>query len=87
MACGNHALQRQHQRAAGGDVIHHGQPRPRRQRGGNIRHDGIGVRIGKWHLRFHDTCAGALAHMAHRVAHRAVAVGQDDDLVTRLKTQ
>ena len=66
-------------------MIHHGQPRAWRQHPSNVRYNGIGVRIGKWHLGFHDACASALAHMAHGVANRAVDMAENEDFVARLE--
>ena len=68
------ALQRQHQRAARGDVVDHGKLRAWRQRRCDVGDDRIGVGMRERHRGFHHACADPLAQVADGVAHRAVAV-------------
>ena len=80
-------VQRQHQRAAGGDVINHRDARTPGQCRGNGGNDRRGVGAGKRNHRLGHPRAGALGHEPHRVAHRAVAVAEHQHLVVRRQTQ
>jgi hypothetical protein len=80
-------LQRQHQRAARGDVVHHNELRPWRQRRCDVGDDHIGVGMWERHVCFHDARTGAFTQVADSVAHRAVAVAEYHDLIVRRETE
>ena len=80
-------LQRQHQRAGRGDVVEHDEPRLRSQLRRHRFDDRVGTRSREGKQRLDHRSTGAPGHMAHRVAHRAVAVVEHQDLVAGPKAQ
>ena len=81
------ARNRQHQRARRGDVVEHRQPRPRRQSGGNCVQHALFGGSGERQFRLNHPRAGPPDYVAHRVAHGAIDMGEDQHLVTRLQRQ
>jgi hypothetical protein len=80
-------LQRQHQRAARGDVIDHGEPCAWRHRCCDVGDDCIGRGMREWHLGFHHAGAGAFTQVANRIAYCAIAMAQHHDFIIRSEMQ